>query len=70
MVEWGNNSLKQVVGRLQIKLSDDDENNSRLYKAAILLYNWRVSTCDRSQINTLFKILENNEDEDFTSEDA
>jgi hypothetical protein len=56
MVEWGNNGLKQSAKRLGRKLSIDDERNLRIEKLFVLLYNWRVSTCPRSQIETFFRI--------------
>ncbi len=59
--------MKQVARRLDDKLRIDDDWNLRLQKLVAYVYNWRVATCTRNQIQAYFRYLE--EDNELQSDD-
>ena len=74
--EWGNNQFVMVFKGLRQKLSTTDKFNEKLMHGAILLHNWRISTCPRNQLHSFFKRLEEeaqeldqNEDDEETGAD-
>jgi hypothetical protein len=66
-VEHGNNGMKQVARRFDEKLRIDDDWNLRVQTLIAYVYNWRVATCTRNQIQAYFRFLE--EDNGLSDED-
>lgn len=57
--EWGNRAFRSFALQLSVApLGTDDFFNTRLMELAVLLHNYRISTCTRNQLKRFFENLE------------
>ena len=55
--EWGNKDLRNTFRRLKMKLKTDNNERALLLWTALLLHNYKLSTCVANQTRTYFDII-------------